>query len=241
FERRSTIPSRSSARRRWVSSVRDIPGSPCESSLNRWAPSARSRTTRSVQRSPRTSAALATGQYWPYVRTPLSLPPAQSGRRYRFCTSLAAAPGTVSAEQRYPVRRDTHGHPDRDAVRGAAHRLRRRRAGARGGFRDARRAARRRRQLRRGELRRAQEGEALLRTGAHRARWRRRLLRGSLRDHPRDRARVRVHRARVLDALAPAPGARLAPPSQRDAAGGAAPAADRGRGARARLERRVRL
>ena len=62
-----------------------------------------------------------------------------------------------------------------------------------------------------------------------------------LRDHPHDRPRLRLDRARVLDALAPPAGAHLAAPPRRGPAGGAAPSAHREGGADPGLDRRLGL
>ncbi|COY77027.1 Uncharacterised protein [Mycobacterium tuberculosis] len=43
-----------------------MPGRPRSISVNRSGPKSSSRTISSVQRSPSSSAARATGQYWPY-------------------------------------------------------------------------------------------------------------------------------------------------------------------------------
>jgi hypothetical protein len=62
---RAMTPISSSLRRRCASSVVDILGTPRRISLKRVLPHSNSRTTSGVQRSPKTSAARATGQNWP--------------------------------------------------------------------------------------------------------------------------------------------------------------------------------
>jgi hypothetical protein len=63
--RRSITPSFSSARRRWLSRLRGMPGAPSRMDPNESQPTSRLRTTSGVQRSAKISAPLAIGQYWP--------------------------------------------------------------------------------------------------------------------------------------------------------------------------------
>jgi len=58
-------PASSSSLSRLDSSVGDISGTPRRRSLNRLEPLSSSRTTSTVQREQRISAAIATGQNWP--------------------------------------------------------------------------------------------------------------------------------------------------------------------------------
>jgi hypothetical protein len=58
------MPARSNSRSLLVSSARDSPGAPVAISLKVWQPSSTFRTMIGVQRSARTSEALAMGQYW---------------------------------------------------------------------------------------------------------------------------------------------------------------------------------
>src|SRR5262245_285105 len=63
------MPARSRSRRRWLRSVREIPGAPARISLNVSQPSSRLRTITGVQRLAKISAPRTIGQYWPYVFT----------------------------------------------------------------------------------------------------------------------------------------------------------------------------
>src|SRR4029450_2039799 len=67
----SITPARSSSRRRFESSPRESPGAPTAISLNVRQPTMTMfRMMMKDQRSGRSCEALATGQYWPYVRMP---------------------------------------------------------------------------------------------------------------------------------------------------------------------------
>src|SRR3989442_9508927 len=128
-------------------------------------------------------------------------------------------------------------HGDRDRYQSKG--LGGRRPRSRGGLRRARDRARFERHVRRRELPGAAGGEALFGAGPGGA-WRRRGgLRAALRDHPRDRAGMRLDRAGLLDALAPAAAAHLAVPPRFATARRAAAAAHRGGRAGARVEWRL--
>ena len=67
-----------------------MPGSPRSRSLKPRRPRSKSRTIRSDQRSPTTSSALATGQYWPYVFTLSTLPHRSRRGQYWIRTDFAS-------------------------------------------------------------------------------------------------------------------------------------------------------